>query len=171
VKRLKDIVRIFANVNKEIKARLVMVGDGPERAGAYRLAEELGVIDRCYFLGMQESIATLLNCADLVLQPSALESFGLVILEALSMGKPVVTTRCGGPEEVVVHGECGYLSEVGDVDEMTQYCLKLLRDEELYHRFSCRARERAVENYDIHKVTELYEDFYSLILTQGETDR
>ena len=164
VKRLRDVIRVFANVAKEIKARLVMIGDGPDRPGAHRLAEELGVGDRVVFLGAQESIASLLNCADIALQPSALESFGLSILEALSIGAPVITTRCGGPEEVVVHGECGYLSEIGDVENMSKNCIRLLKDPELYNQFSKNARQRVVDNYGIRKITARYEDFYRKVL-------
>jgi len=144
--------------------RLVLIGDGPERPGAHRLARELGVNDRVSFLGAQESIASLLNCADIVLQPSASESFGLSILEALSVGAPVVSTRCGGPEEVVLHGECGYLSEVGDVEDMSKNCLRLLKDKNLYEKFSRKARQHAVENYRIEKITRLYEDYYLKVL-------
>ena len=167
LKRLQDVVGVFARVVDKIDALLVLVGDGPERAGAYQLAEKLGVIDRCIFLGAQESIDCLINCADVVLQPSATESFGLCILEALSTGVPVVATRCGGPEEVVLHGECGFLSEVGDVEEMAENCLRLLTDDELYGRFSRKARELAVTNFNISKITGMYENFYHSILEQG----
>ena len=121
-------------------------------------------LSRVVFLGAQESIASLLNCADIALQPSALESFGLSILEALSIGAPVITTRCGGPEEVVVHGECGYLSEIGDVENMSKNCLRLLKDPELYNQFSKNARQRVVDNYGIRKITARYEDFYRKVL-------
>jgi len=164
VKRLLDVVRVFANIVKKEKVRLVMIGDGPDRPGAHRLAEELGVGDRVAFLGAQESIPKLLNCADIALQPSALESFGLSILEALSVGAPVITTRCGGPEEVVVHGECGYLSEIGDVEDMSRNCLRLLKDRKLYDQFSKNARQRAVENYGIEKICRRYEGFYRKVL-------
>ncbi len=167
LKRLQDVVGVFARVADKVNALLVLVGDGPERAGAHQLAEKLGVIDRCIFLGAQESIECLINCADVVLQPSASESFGLSILEALSTGVPVVATRCGGPEEVVLHGECGFLSEVGDVEEMAENCLRLLTDDELYGRFSRKAREHAVANYNISKITGIYENFYHSILEQG----
>ena len=171
VKRLRDVVKVFAKVVAKVKTQLVLVGDGPERAPAYQLAEELGVAERCTFLGAQESIDSLLNCADLLLQPSATESFGLSILEALSTGVPVVATRCGGPEEVVLHGECGYLSEVGDVEEMAENCLRLLSDDELYARFSQRAREQAVANFDIRKITNCYESFYRSVLEQGSSSK
>lgn len=164
VKRLPDVIRVFANVSREIKARLVMVGDGPERAAAHRLAEELGVGERVVFLGAQESIASLLNCADLVLQPSATESFGLSILEAMSTGVPVISTRCGGPEEVVLDGESGYLSAVGDVDGMSADAIRLLSDSKLYDSFSRMARSRVVENFTIQKVTAKYLNFYRSML-------
>ena len=164
VKRLQDVIAVFARVSHELKVRLVMVGDGPERSAAHRLAEELGVGDRVVFLGAQESIASLLNCADVALQPSATESFGLSNLEALSTGVPVVGTRCGGPEEVVLEGECGFLSEVGDVREMSENVIRLLTDQKLYDSFSRVARQRVVDNFTIEKVTQLYVDFYRRIL-------
>ncbi len=164
VKRLKDVIRVFANLSGWIKARLVMVGDGPERAAAHRLAEELGVCDRVMFLGAQESIASLLNCADLAIQPSASESFGLSILEAMSTGVPVISTRCGGPEEVVLDGQSGYLSEVGDVEKMSADAVRLLTDEKLYDSFSSEGRRRVLENYTIQKVTAKYLNCYRSVL-------
>jgi N-acetyl-alpha-D-glucosaminyl L-malate synthase BshA len=164
VKRLPDVIQVFARVCREVKARLVMVGDGPERAAAHRLADELGVGDRVLFLGAQESIASLLNCSDLALQPSASESFGLSILEAMSTGVPVISTRCGGPEEVVLDGESGYLSAVGDVEEMSANAIRLLTDDKLYAEFSAVARSRVEENFTIQKVTAKYLNFYRSIL-------
>ncbi len=164
VKRLQDVIEVFARVSSQVKVRLVMVGDGPERAAAHRLAEELGVSDRVMFLGAQESIASLLNCADLALQPSASESFGLSILEAMSTGVPVVATRCGGPEEVVLDGQSGYLSEVGDVEKMSADAVRLLTDKNLYDSFSSVSRDIVVENYTIQKVTAKYLNYYRSIL-------
>lgn len=166
VKRLSDVVSVFALVAERVDCRLILVGDGPETSVAYRVAQELGVSERCMFLGAQDSIESLLNCADLVLQPSATESFGLVILEALSMGVPAISTRCGGPEEVVVHGECGYLSDIGDVRDMADNCIRLLTDDGLYARFSRNARDRALQNYEIEKITRLYESFYGRVLDE-----
>jgi L-malate glycosyltransferase len=164
VKRLQDVVKVFANVSSQIKARLVMVGDGPERAAAHRLAEELGVGDRVMFLGAQESVASLINCADLALQPSASESFGLSILEAMSTGVPVISTRCGGPEEVVLDGQSGYLSEVGDVEKMSADAVRLLTDDNLYNSFSAVSRQKVLENYTIQKVTAKYLNYYRSVL-------
>lgn len=164
VKRIQDVIKVFANVNSQLKARLLMVGDGPERAAAHRLAEELGVCDRVMFLGAQDSISSLINCADLALQPSASESFGLSILEAMSTGVPVISTRCGGPEEVVLHGQCGYLSEVGDIEQMSSDAVKLLTDQQLYESFSSAGRQRVLEKYTIQKITAQYLDYYRSIL-------
>ena len=164
VKRMGDLIRVFAAVRSRIKARLILVGDGPERAGAYQLAEQLGVGGDCVFLGAQESIASLLNCSDLYLQTSATESFGLSILEALSTGVPVISTRCGGPEEVVLHGECGFLSEVGDVEDMAANSIRLLTDSDMHRAFSRKARERVLENYTIQDITARYEEYYHRVL-------
>ncbi|MEA2063959.1 MAG: N-acetyl-alpha-D-glucosaminyl L-malate synthase BshA [Gemmatimonadota bacterium] len=166
VKRLTDVVKIFARVVEKVRCRLVLVGDGPDRASAHNLARELGLGDRCVFLGAQEPVDSLLNLADLYLQPSETESFGLGILEALSIGVPVVATRCGGPEEVVVHGVNGYLSGVGDVDQMAADAVRLLTDKELYRSFSASARQRAIDQFEIGKITRRYEDFYRSVLEQ-----
>jgi L-malate glycosyltransferase len=167
VKRLRDVVRIFAGVAAAIDCRLVLVGDGPEVSAAFHLAQDLGVADRTMLLGAQDSIASLLNCADILLQPSSSESFGLSSLEALSMGVPVIATRCGGPEEVIVHGECGFLSAVGDIEDLTRNALRLLTDRGLYEKFSRSARARAVENFEIDMITRQYEDYYLSVLNRG----
>src|SRR5688572_1000864 len=126
VKRVVDAVRIFARINRELPARLVLIGDGPERGRVQQMAEEEGVADRVLFLGKQESVAEILSCADLFLLPSATESFGLVALEAMSCGVPVVATRVGGVPEVIPEGEAGFLAEIGDVQTMAEQGVEIL---------------------------------------------
>ena len=128
VKRVRDVVKIFANVNAEMPSKLVMVGDGPDRVAAEDEARRLGVESSVSFLGKIDNVAPLLAAADLFLLPSQSESFGLSALEALASGVPVIGTNAGGLPEVVRDGETGFLCKVGDVDTMAARALELLRD-------------------------------------------
>jgi len=163
VKRVDDAVRIFARISREVPARLVLVGDGPERGRALQVAEQEGVQSRVLFLGKQESVAELLACADLVLLPSASEAFGLVALEAMACGTPVVATAVGGVPEVVPDGEAGFLAAVGDNDAMAESALALLRDPVRWDAFSRNARE-AASRFDAKRVVALYEDLYTEVV-------
>ena len=167
VKRLIDVIEVFARVREKVKSRLVLIGDGPDRNVAHQRAVELGIDKYCCFLGAQDSIESIIACADIALQPSESESFGISILEALSCGVPVIATRCGGPEEVMIQGETGYLSDVGDVDDMAQNAIRLLTDDEHYSICSQQARKRAVDNYQISKITSQYENYYERILNKA----
>ncbi len=164
VKRVDDVVRVFAAIRAEIAARLVLIGDGPERAAATELAGRLGVQDDIVFLGKLESVAELLSCADVFLLPSEQESFGLVALEALASGVPVVGTGGSGLAEVVDHGTTGFLHPVGAVDEMAASALQLLVDRELWDSFSEAAREAAVSRFASALVVPMYERFYEEVL-------
>lgn len=163
VKRVDDAVRIFARVNRKIPSRLLLVGDGPERPCAVRVAEEESVADRVVFLGKQESVAELLSCADLCLVPSESESFGLVALEALASGVPVVATRQGGIPEVVPHGLAGHLAPVGAIDEMADAAIALLSDPDKWTRASHIARE-AAGRFDAGLVIPSYVDYYREVI-------
>jgi N-acetyl-alpha-D-glucosaminyl L-malate synthase BshA len=167
VKRVEDVVRVFAAAREAVPARLVMVGDGPDRQHAADTAEELGVRDRVTFLGKVESVAELLACADLFLLPSEEESFGLVALEALSSGVPVVGTEGSGLSEVVVDGETGRLHPVGAVDEMAASAVELLTDRDRWREFSGRGRRDAVERFSTELVVPRYERFYREVV-EGE---
>ena len=167
VKRVTDVVEVFARVTRALRARLVMVGDGPERARAQERAEALGVQDRILFLGKHASVDELLACADLFLLPSESESFGLAALEAMACGVPVVASRAGGLPEVVPDGEAGYLVDIGDVDGMGAAAVELLADEALWQRASDSARAVAVERFSAETVIPLYERYYEQVLARG----
>ena len=163
VKRVDDAVRIFARINQGMPSRLVLIGDGPERGRVQQVAEEENVASRVLFLGKQESVAEILACADLFLLPSQTESFGLVALEAMSCGVPVVATRVGGLPEVVPEGEAGFLAEVGDIAAMAESALRILKDPERWRSMSAAAR-KAAECYSTDQVVPMYENYYRSVL-------
>ncbi|HEX6589247.1 MAG TPA: N-acetyl-alpha-D-glucosaminyl L-malate synthase BshA [Longimicrobiales bacterium] len=163
VKRLEDVVRAFARIVKEVPARLILIGDGPDRGKAQHVARVEGIRDHVIFLGKVESVAELLSCADLLLLPSETESFGLVALEAMACGVPVVATEVGGVPEVVTHGENGFLVPVGDHQAMAEFAIRLLRDPELWHKASTAARA-AAEAYSSDEIVGRYEAHYEKVL-------
>lgn len=163
IKRVDDAVRVFARIARALPARLVLIGDGPERGRVQQTAEDEGIADRVLFLGKQESVAEILACADLFLLPSATESFGLVALEAMSCGVPVVATRVGGLPEVIPEGEAGFLADVGDVDTMAEQGIRILKDPQAWGRMSDAARA-AAEEYSTARVVPMYEDYYRKVL-------
>src|SRR6266404_3197731 len=138
IKRVQDVVQIFYNVNKEMPAKLLFVGDGPERQTAEELCRKLGVCDEVRFVGKQEQMEDILAIADLFLLPSEYESFGLAALEAMAAGVPVVTSNAGGLSEINVQGVTGYLGNVGDVKTMGQQALKILENAAVLKQFKER---------------------------------
>lgn len=160
VKRIPDVVEVFARISREVPSRLVLVGDGPERPRALDRATELGVRDKVLFLGKHQSVDELLACADLFLLPSKNESFGLAALEALACGTPVIASDMGGLPEVVVHGETGFLFPLGNVAEMAEAGISLLKDQDRWTRFSEAARSDAVARFSSDRVIPMYEDLY-----------
>lgn len=168
VKRIADVVRIFARIHRQVPSKLVFVGDGPERPAATAEADALGITDRVIFLGKQDSVAELLACADLLLLPSASESFGLVALEAMAAGVPVVATRAGGIPEVVEDDVTGHLGEVGDVEAMADAAVSILSDDRRWVRMSNAARQVAVERFGADVIVPQYERYYERVLA-GET--
>ncbi|HET9440656.1 MAG TPA: glycosyltransferase, partial [Longimicrobiales bacterium] len=160
-------VRVFAHINRELPSRLVLIGDGPERGRVQQVAEEEGVADRVMFLGKQESVAEILSCADLFLLPSASESFGLVALEAMSCGVPVVATRVGGVPEVVPDGEAGFLADIGDIKTMAEQGLRILKDADEWRRMSLAAREAAT-HFSTDRVVPMYENYYRTVTGKSE---
>jgi L-malate glycosyltransferase len=163
VKRVDDVVSVFARIARAMPARLLLVGDGPDRVKAHETAEAEGVIDRVLFLGKQASVAELLACTDLFLLPSENEAFGLVALEAMACGVPVIATRTGGIPEVVEHGVSGYLAPIGDVAAMAAAGIDLLRDPQAWQRFSEAAR-RGAEGFSAEQVVAQYESYYTEVL-------
>jgi len=159
VKRVPDVIRIFAKVREQMPVKLLMVGDGPEREVAEYLCRDLGYCDDVKFLGKTKDVSRLLAISDLFVLPSEKESFGLVALEAMAAGVPVVSSDTGGLANVNIDGETGYTSSVGDVDKMGVDAITLLSDELVYRKFSERAYEVA-KSYDISKVLPLYEAAY-----------
>ena len=139
VKRIQDIIKIHARVNKEIATRLILIGDGPERSSMERLAREQNVEDSTYFLGKIKETEKALCSADVYLMTSETESFGVSALEAMAAGVPVISSNTGGIPEVNEHGKTGFLSDVGDVDDMAKNLLNLLKDEALYNQISLNA--------------------------------
>jgi L-malate glycosyltransferase len=164
VKRILDVVEIFAQVRRHRPAKLLMVGDGPDRGPAERRAEELGIHENVYFLGMQSEIEEVLNMADLLLLPSQTESFGLVALEAMAAGVPVIATNVGGLPEVVDDAKTGFLLPVGDVTGMAQAGLRLLEDPDLYREMSQAAACRSRELFNPTRITGLYKNLYQRLL-------
>lgn len=170
VKRVTDVVQVFARVAQRIPARLIMVGDGPERPRAAETAERLGVGDRVTFLGKHSSVADLLACADLFLLPSESESFGLAALEAMACGVPVIATRVGGMPEVVPEGRAGRLAAVGDIDGMADTVVELLTDRERWCEASAAGRSVAVERFSAERVVPVYERYYQRTLNASSED-
>jgi N-acetyl-alpha-D-glucosaminyl L-malate synthase BshA len=160
VKRVMDCVRILAEVRKETAAHLLMVGDGPERGTAERLAYELGVAAHVSFLGKQDHVERLIPSAHVLLMPSELESFGLAALEAMACGVVPVATRVGGVPELITHGQDGFLEEVGDVRAQAAAVVRLLTDDPLHERMAGAARWTAAERFCTDRIIPQYEKYY-----------
>jgi len=152
-------VRVFEKVQREIPSKLLLVGDGPERAGVEKLARELGVFHNVVFLGKTKAIERILCMSDLFLLTSETESFGLSALEALASMVPVISTNTGGIPEVNVHGVSGFLSNVGDVDDMAANALRLLKNPDMLQKFKVQAREQAAK-FNIDHILPKYEKLY-----------
>jgi L-malate glycosyltransferase len=167
LKRVEDVVRIFAQVNKVIPSKLLFVGDGPERPYAEGLCRELGICDDTRFVGKQEQIEEILAISDLFLLTSDYESFGLAALEAMAAGVPVISTNAGGLPEINVHGKTGFLSTVGNIDEMAGYAIDLLQDATLHQVFRQNAKAQA-DQFDIHNIIPQYEKLYNRFLAKPE---
>lgn len=163
VKRVPDVIRIFHEVRKRVPSTLILGGDGPERSNCEILVRELEIQKHVRFLGKQQELVPILSAADLFLMPSQSESFGLSALEAMSCGVPVVSSSVGGLPELQVHGQTGYIAEIGDIDRMSRYAIELLTNEAKHTRFMEAARQRALE-FDVHKVVNLYEEHYEQCL-------
>lgn len=167
LKRVEDVVRIFAEIKKEVASKLLLVGDGPERPYAEGLCRELGICEDTRFVGKQEQIEEILAISDLFLLTSDYESFGLAALEAMAAGVPVVSTNAGGLPEINIHGKTGFLSNVGNIKEMAAYSIELLQDETLLQMFRDNSRAQA-DKFDIHNIVPQYEKLYNMFLSKPE---
>ena len=165
VKRVQDVMRAFAKIREHIPARLLMVGDGPERHGAEELCRELGFCSDVYFLGNQNMVEEIYSIGDLFMLPSENESFGLAALEAMACGVPVVASNAGGLPELVVNGVTGYTSPIGDVDAMAQQALEILAPEN-WSRFSEAALAHA-QDFAIANIVPQYEALYQEVLNKS----
>ena len=164
VKRVLDVVEVFAKIREKVKARLVLVGEGPDRPRALSRAADLGLGDDVLFLGRHGSVEELLSCADLFLLPSSSESFGLAALEAMACGAPVVASNAGGLPEVIEDGVSGYLFPVGAIDDMAAAGVRILSDDAFRKQMSLAARTLAVERFSADAIVPMYEALYERVL-------
>ncbi|HTO95265.1 MAG TPA: N-acetyl-alpha-D-glucosaminyl L-malate synthase BshA [Bacteroidota bacterium] len=168
VKRVQDVIRIFGEVRKKVPARLLLAGDGPDRSACEILTRELNLQQHVRFLGKQLELVPILSSADLMLMPSQSESFGLSALEAMACEVPVISSSVGGLPELQVHGETGYIAEIGDIDRMARYAVELLTNETKRRQFGRAGRARAEQNFDVRKIVTMYEDYYAECLAAGQ---
>src|SRR5947199_7142228 len=167
VKRVTDTIEIFDLVRKQFPAKLLLIGDGPDRSRAEWLAVQKGLHQDVLFLGKQEEIREKLALADIMLMPSELESFGLAALEAMACEVVPIATRAGGVPEVIDHGNTGYLADVGDVETMARYAIELLTNEQHLRDMGKSARAAASERFCSTKIVKQYEDFYRRVLERS----
>jgi N-acetyl-alpha-D-glucosaminyl L-malate synthase BshA len=167
VKRVTDTIEIFDRVRKTIPAKLLMIGDGPERSRAEWLAVQKGIHRDVIFLGKQDQVHEKLALADILLLPSELESFGLAALEGMACEVVPIATRVGGIPEVIEHGVSGYLADVGDVETMARYATELLNDESCLRAMGKAARQVAQSRFCATKIIPQYEDFYRRVLERS----
>lgn len=165
VKRVEDVLKVFDKVRKEIPCKLILVGDGPERPAIEKLCRELQTCNDIISLGRINDPTEVLGLGDLFILPSETESFGLAALEAMAMKLPVISTNTGGLPEVNLHGKTGYVSNVGDVDDMATNSIKLLSNENLYKDFSENAYAQAVK-FDINHILPMYEKLYQNVVAK-----
>ena len=166
VKRVDDVVEVFARIAREVPAKLLLIGDGPDRSLAEHLCLKHGIQNRVHFLGKQDSVQELLPLADLMLMPSAMESFGLAALEGMACRVPCIATRVGGVPELVEDGVNGLLFPVGDVEAMASAAIELLRDEPRLERMAEAARKTAQDKFCTSRIIPRYERFYESVLAR-----
>jgi N-acetyl-alpha-D-glucosaminyl L-malate synthase BshA len=159
VKRVQDVIKVFYQVQKEIPAKLIMVGEGPEKEGIELMVDQLGIQDKVIFLGNSNEVEHILCFSDLFLLPSEQESFGLAALEAMITKTPVISSNTGGIPELNKHGVSGFLSDVGDIEDMVHNALAILKDKATLEQFKRNAYDIACQ-FDIHQILPLYESVY-----------
>ncbi|MDO7569382.1 MAG: N-acetyl-alpha-D-glucosaminyl L-malate synthase BshA [Flavobacteriaceae bacterium] len=165
LKRINDVIDVFEQISTNVSSKLLMVGEGPEKSKAMAYIKSKGLNEKVVFLGNSNEIDKILCYSDLFLLPSEMESFGLVALEAMANGVPVISSNAGGLSEVNKHGFSGFLSDVGDVNSMAKNALELLLDEEKLNKFKKQAKKQA-QLFNIDKVVTEYEDIYKRALTK-----
>jgi len=166
VKRIEDIIQVFAKVQKQVPSKLLLVGDGPERSGIEALCRDLGVASDVRFLGKLDTIEEALSLADLFFLTSEKESFGLAALEAMACEVPVISSDAGGIPEVNIHGVTGFVSKIGDIDDMVANTVKILKDEALHTQMKANALARA-KDFSLEKILPMYERYYEKIVGQS----
>jgi N-acetyl-alpha-D-glucosaminyl L-malate synthase BshA len=164
VKRIRDVLEVFARVAREVPARLMLIGDGPDRSVAEYLARQHKIQDRVHFIGKQDNVNELLPLADLMVMPSEMESFGLAALEAMACGVPTIATDVGGVPELIENGRNGLLFGVGDVDAMASAAIGLLQDEARLRAMSEAGRKTAQDHFCASRVIPLYEEYYDRVI-------
>jgi len=164
VKRVKDVIKMFALVNEQVPSKLIFAGDGPERNNLERLCREMNLCDRVIFVGKVSDTSHVLEISDLFVLPSETESFGLAALEAMAVGVPVISSNTGGIPEVNVQAETGFLSEVGDVEDMAKNAIYLLKNEAVFQQFRQNALNRA-KVFSLENVLPLYISIYEKLLS------
>lgn len=169
VKRTNDVVHILKNIVQEVPAKLLMVGDGPERVSAEKLCRDLEICEHVRFLGKQEAVEEILSIADLFIMPSESESFGLAALEAMACKVPTITSNAGGLPELVVNGFSGYASPVGAIEEMSAHAIQILKCEETLQKFKANAFQRAQE-FSLDVILPLYVSFYEEVIAQAQNE-
>ncbi|PGT87433.1 N-acetyl-alpha-D-glucosaminyl L-malate synthase BshA [Bacillus sp. AFS040349] len=167
VKRVQDVIYSFQKIQRKVKAKLLLVGDGPEMSFVNKLVKELGLSEKVLFLGKQDSLEDLYSISDLILLLSEKESFGLVLLEAMACGVPSIGTNAGGIPEVIKEGETGYICEVGDIDTVAFHAIHLLSNSELHKSMSENAKNSATQLFHSDKVVTQYESIYYELLNEG----
>lgn len=165
VKRVQDVISIFYNIQKQMPAKLMFIGEGPEKEKVEMRCQELGILDKVVFFGRSNEIDKILCFSDLFLLPSQTESFGLAALEAMASGVPVISSNTGGIPEVNIHGKSGFLSNVGDVDDMTKNALYILQDKVRLKTFKDNARKQSLK-FDLHAIVPQYEAIYEATLAK-----
>ena len=163
VKRVDDVVKTFLLINEKIPSKLLLLGDGPERNSIEGLARNSNASDAIKFLGKQEQMEDILPIADLFLLTSDYESFGLAALEAMAAEVPVISTNAGGLPEIIINGDCGYMSNVGDVDDMSKNSILILQDKEIHKKFKANALAQA-KKFDISNIVPQYEQLYHRLI-------
>jgi L-malate glycosyltransferase len=165
VKRVGDVIKTFQLIAAELPAKLILIGDGPERPELEAMTRECNFKDDIRFLGKQEQMENILPIADLFLLPSEYESFGLAALEAMAAEVPVISTNAGGLPEIIIDGNCGYMSNVGDVADMAKNAIAILKDDAVYKTFKQNALKQA-QKFSIEHIVPQYEKLYETVLAK-----